>query len=92
MRTSQITIFDKDIINLFSFLYKDIEIIRKDMKLLIRKDNKNVAIIKLNEYNSIIGLQLQRRYGYLNEYILRQLLGLVYKGKGDENDKLSKEV
>lgn len=90
MKTNQITISGNEIIDLFSFLYKNLTLVKQGNNLILKQNGKNLAIVKLNEYNSIIGLKLQRRYGYLNEFILRQILGLVYKEEKD--DKLSKEV
>ena len=90
MKTNQITISGNEIIDLFSFLYKNLTLVKQGNNLILKQNGKNLAIVKLNEYNSIIGLKLQRRYGYLNEFILRQILELVYKEEKD--DKLSKEV
>lgn len=79
-KVNQITISDEEIKEIFYFLYKEIELVKKGTNLLVVKNNKNLAIIRLNEYGSIIGLTLPRRYGYLNTFILRKILGLIYKG------------
>ena len=78
-RLSQITIDKEKLLKIFSFLYKDTDLVRQGTNLYIMKNNHRVAIVVLNEYNSIINLILQKRYGYLNRYLLTKILGLVYK-------------
>lgn len=83
---SQILIGDNDIIKVISMIYKDksnLKVEKRKGDLCILYKNNLVAKFKLNEYDSIIDLKLQRRYGYLNTHILSKFLGLIYRKEID---------
>lgn len=77
---NQIIINKEELIKIFNLIYKEnLDIVRGNKCLCVRYNNRNIAIIKLNEYGSIIGLTLQNKYGYLNTTILNKIVGLIYK-------------
>lgn len=77
---NQIIINKKELIKMFNLIYKeDLDIVRGNKCLCVKYKDRNIAIVKLNEYGSIIGLTLQNKYGYLNTTILNKIVGLIYK-------------
>lgn len=77
---NQIIINKEELLKHFEILYKEnLDIIKGNKCLCIQYNSKNIAIIKLNEFGSIIGLTLQNKFGYLNTSILNKVIGLIYK-------------
>lgn len=79
---SQVLIGDNDIIEVISMIYGDRDNLRVEKRkndLYVIYKNIVIAKFKLNEYDSIIDLKLQRKYGYLSTYILSKFLGLIYR-------------
>lgn len=83
MSSTLFTADDKYIKEVYDILSKNIRIVRKQKELLIVDNDKKKVISKvnMNEYDTIISLKLPRRYGYLNNFLLSKLMGLVYKNK-----------
>lgn len=77
---------DEFIKEVYSILSEEINIIRKqNILFIINRKNKVISKILLNEYETIVNLKLPRKYGYLNNYILFKLMGLVYKNETTNN-------
>ena len=81
INNSNILVDDELIKKSFSILSDDIKIIKKCNMIYIIDNNqeKVIAKIVLNDYETIINLLLPRKLGYLNDYILSKLRGLAYK-------------
>lgn len=75
----KILIEKQEILELYSNIYKNLDITEKFNRLYIKSNDRIVSIIYLNNFDSIINLKIQPRYGYLNQVILNKIIGLIYK-------------
>lgn len=75
----KILIEKQEILELYSNIYKNLDIIEKFNRLYVKSNDRVVSIIYLNNFDSIINLKIQPRYGYLNQVILNKIIGLIYK-------------
>lgn len=75
----KILIEKQEILELYSNIYKNLDITEKFNRLYIKSNDRVVSIIYLNNFDSIINLKIQPRYGYLNQVILNKIIGLIYK-------------
>lgn len=79
----KILIEKQEVLDLYNHIYNDLDVKERKDKLLITSGDRVVSIIYLNDYDSIINLKIQSRYGYLNQVILNNLIGLIYKREGN---------
>lgn len=75
----KILIEKQEILELYSNIYKNLDITEKFNRLYVKSNGRVVSIIYLNNFDSIINLKIQPRYGYLNQVILNKIIGLIYK-------------
>lgn len=75
----KILIEKQEILELYSNIYKNLDITEKFNRLYVKSNDRVVSIIYLNNFDSIINLKIQPRYGYLNQVILNKIIGLIYK-------------
>lgn len=75
----KILIDKQEVLDLYKNIYKDLDLEEGYNKLYIKSNGRVISIIYLNNYDSVINLKIQSRYGYLNQVILNKLIGLIYK-------------
>lgn len=75
----KILIEKQEILELYSNIYKNLDITEKFNRLYVKSNDRVVSIIYLNNFDSIINLKIQPRYGYLSQVILNKIIGLIYK-------------
>lgn len=79
----KILIDKQEVLDLYKNIYKDLDLEEGYNRLYIKSNGRVISIIYLNNYDSVINLKIQPRYGYLNQVILNKLIGLIYKREGE---------